>query len=434
MTHTNLFQRSAFTRRGFISVAGGTLAVATLAACSGGGGSTSDDPNAEVAFWSYTGINAKDNVAEYLAKMPDAKVKLTEVGSTVETATALTAALAGGKVPDLVMIQNDDLPQFVANPGNFLDLRTLGGDDVADAYLDWAASAATAEDGSVVAIPTDVGGLGFAYRADLFEQAGLPTDPAEVAAMWSDWDAFIAMGEKYTAATGKPFVDNIETSVFFSTVNQVSEKYYSPDGEVVYDSNPQVEEAFKVAVDTYDAGISAGIAAWSSGWAPGRANGAFAVTIAPSWILSGIKTDAPDTAGNWRVASVPGVGGNWGGSVIAIPARAANPEAAWQYIKTMMSAEGQTDHFSQSGTFPAAKDAVSSDTVRAYTDPFFGDSKIGEVMATSVEQFPSFYNGPDTTAINGALLNTLVELESGNVTSDKAWSTALDTAKQAIGG
>ncbi|SMH42689.1 cellobiose transport system substrate-binding protein [Rathayibacter oskolensis] len=432
MTQTTIFQ-SAFSRRGFISVAGGTLAVATLAACSSGGGS-SDDPNAEVAFWSFTGINAKDNVTEYLAKMPDAKVKLTEVGSTVETATALTAALAGGKVPDLVMIQNDDLPQFVANPGNFLDLRTLGGDDVASAYLDWAASAATAEDGSVIAIPTDVGGLGFAYRADLFEQAGLPTDPAEVAAMWSDWPAFIAMGEKYTAATGKPFVDNIETSVFFSTVNQVSEKYYSPDGEVVYDSNPQVEEAFKVAVDTYDAGISAGIAAWSSGWAPGRANGAFAVTIAPSWILSGIKTDAPDTAGNWRVASVPGVGGNWGGSVIAIPARAANPEAAWQYIKTMMSAEGQTDHFESSGTFPAAKEAVSSDAVRAYTDPFFGDSKIGEVMATSVEQFPSFYNGPDTTAINGALLNTLVELESGNVSSGEAWTTALATAKEAIGG
>nr|WP_302051508.1 extracellular solute-binding protein [Rathayibacter sp. VKM Ac-2835] len=369
-----------------------------------------------------------------MAKMPDAKIKLSEVGSTTETATALTAALAGGKVPDLVMIQNDDLPQFVANSSNFLDLRTLGGDDVASAYLPWAASAATADDGSVVGVPTDVGGLGFAYRADLFEAAGLPTDPAEVAEMWKDWPSFIAMGEKYTEATGKPFVDNIETSVFFSTVNQVSEKYYSPDGELVYDTNPQVKDAFQVAVDTKDAGISAGIAAWSSGWAPGRANGAFAVTIAPSWILAGIKTDAPDTAGNWRVTSVPGVGGNWGGSVIAIPARAEHPEAAWQYIETMMSAEGQTDHFAASGTLPAATEAVASDEVRNYTDPFFGDSKIGEVMATSVEQFPSFYNGPDTTPINGALLNTLVELEAGNVTSDKAWTTALDTAKQAIGG
>ncbi|TFD87068.1 extracellular solute-binding protein [Cryobacterium lactosi] len=410
------------------------LTVALAGCSSGGGGGTSDDPNAEVSFWSFTGINAKDNVADYLEKMPDAKIKLTEVGSTTETATALTAALAGGKVPDLIMIQNDDLPKFVESSSNFLDLRTLGGDDIADDYLDWAASAATAEDGSVIGIPTDVGGLGFAYRADLFAEAGLPTEPDEVAAMWKDWPSFIAMGEKYTAATGMPFVDNIETSVFFSTVNQVSEKYYSPEGELVYDTNPQVKDAFDVAVDTYDAGISAGIAAWSSGWAPGRANGAFAVTVAPSWILSGIKTDAPDTAGDWRIASVPGVGGNWGGSVIAIPARAEHPEAAWQYIKTMLSAEGQEEHFAQSGTFPAATSAVASQAVLDYTDPFFGDSKIGEVMATSVQQFPSFYNGPDTTPINGALLNTLVEVESGNVTAGEAWKTALTTAKQAIGG
>lgn len=417
-----------------IAATAAALTLALSGCGSNSGGSTSDDPNAEASFWSFTGVNAKDNVAEYLKKVPDAKIKLTEVGSTTETATALTAALAGGKVPDLIMIQNDDLPKFVENSSNFLDLRTLGGDDIATDYLDWAADAATAEDGSVIGIPTDVGGLGFAYRADLFEAAGLPSEPDEVAAAWNDWPAFIAMGEKYTAATGKPFVDNIETSVFFSTVNQVSEKYYSPEGELVYDTNPQVKDAFQVALDTHEAGISAGIAAWSSGWAPGRANGAFAVTVAPSWILSGIKTDAPDTAGDWRIASVPGVGGNWGGSVIAIPARAENPEAAWQYIKTMLSAEGQEDHFVKSGTFPAATSAVESQVVLDYTDPFFGDSKIGEVMATSVQKFPSFYNGPDTSPINAALLNTLIEVESGNVPSGEAWETALDSAKQAIGG
>ena len=100
---------------------------------------------------------------------------------------------------------------------------------------------------------------------------------AEVAALWSDWDGFLATGEKYTAATGKPFVDNVETSVFYSTINQVTEKYYSPDGELVYDTNPQVEDAFDTAVQAHDAGISAGIAAFSSGWGPGRANGAFAI-------------------------------------------------------------------------------------------------------------------------------------------------------------
>lgn len=411
----------------------GALAL-VLTGCSSGGSASDGDPNAEFEFWSFTGIGQQDSVDRYLEKNPDAKVKLSEVGSTTETATALTAALAGGKVPDLVMIQNDDLPKFVENPGNFVDLRTLGGDDIGDQYLDWAIDAATGEDGSIIGIPTDVGGLSFAYRADLFEAAGLPTDPEEVAAMWSTWDGFIEMGKKYTEATGQPFVDNVETTVFFSTVNQVSEKYYSPSGELVFDTNPEVEDAFQVAVDTYEAGISAGIAAWSSGWAPGKANGAFAVTTAPSWILSGLKNDAPDTEGKWRIASLPGVGGNWGGSVIAIPARAEHPEAAWQYIETMLSPEGQTEHFKDTGTMPAAKDALESEAVLSYTDPFFGDSAIGTVMSDSVLQFNSFYNGPDTSAIGGALLNALVDMEAGNVPPANAWTTGVDSAKAAIGG
>lgn len=412
----------------------GALAL-LVSGCSGGGsGQASADPNAEVEFWSFTGIGQQDSVDRYLEKMPDAKIKLSEVGSTTETATALTAALAGGKVPDLVMIQNDDLPKFVENTSNFIDLRTLGGDDVGAPYLDWAVNAATGEDGSIIGIPTDVGGLSFAYRTDLFEAAGLPTDPAEVAAMWSSWDDFIAMGKKYTAATGKPFVDNVETSIFFSTVNQVTEKYYSPEGEIVFETNPQVQDAYNVAVETYEAGISAGIAAWSSGWAPGKANGSFAVTTAPSWMLAGIENDAPDTKGLWRIASLPEVGGNWGGSVIAIPARAKNPAGAWQYIQTMLSPEAQTEHFKETGTFPAATDALESDEVLSYTNPFYGDSPIGDIISKSVLGFNSFYNGPDTSAIGAALLNSLVDMEAGNVSPDDAWQVGVDNANAAIGG
>ncbi|MFT4279949.1 ABC transporter substrate-binding protein [Microbacterium sp.] len=418
-----------------ITVATLGVVALTLTACSGGGGSPKDgDPNAQFEFWSFTGIGQKDAVNAYLEKKPDAKVKLSEVGSTTETATALTAALAGGKVPDLVLIQGDDLPKFVANPGNFIDLRTLGGDDLGEGYLDWAVDASTAEDGSFICLPTDVGGLGLAYRADLFEKAGLPTDPDEVAAAWSTWDDFIALGEKYTEATGEPFVDNVSTTIFFAAVNQVSQKYYSADGKTIYADNPEVKDAFQVGVDAYEAGISAHIDAWSTGWGPGKANGAFAVTTAPSWILSGLKNDAPDTAGKWRVTSLPGIGGNWGGSCLAIPARAKNPAGAWQYIQTMQSPEGQIEHFERSGTFPAADAALESDAVKGYTDEFFGDSPIGRVISDSVLNFRSFYNGPDTSAIGGAFLNALIAMEAGNTAPADAWQTGVDAADQAVAG
>src|SRR5688500_8044 len=86
-------------------------------------GSSADSKTFE--FWSFTGINQKIDVEAYKKKHPDINVKLTEVGTTVETAQALTAALAGGKVPDLVLIQGDDLPKFMQSPDNFVDLTTF---------------------------------------------------------------------------------------------------------------------------------------------------------------------------------------------------------------------------------------------------------------------------------------------------------------------
>ena len=39
----------------------------------------------------------------------------------------------------------------------------------------------------------------------------------------------------------------------------------------------------------------------------------------------------------WDIATIPGGSGNWGGSYLAIPKRAKNPKAAWNYITEMQS-------------------------------------------------------------------------------------------------
>lgn len=411
-----------------------TVAALSTTACSssnGGGGGGSDSLDFE--FWSFTGIGQQEDVDRYLADNPDVKIKLTEVGSSQETAQALTTALAGGKVPDLVLIQGDDLPKFVENPQNFIDLNTLGAGDIESDYVPWVYQQAVASDGASIGVPTDAGGMAMAYRADLLEEAGLPSGIDEVTAEWSTWEDFIDFGVKYVDVTGKPFLDNVSTSVFFDTVNQVTEKYYSPDGEVVYDTNPQVKDAFDLAVTAYEAGIGADLAAFSAGWTAGKGNGDFAAMAAPSWMLSGIKTDAPDTAGDWRVVAVPGVAGNWGGSYLAIPARAKNPDAAWAYIKAMQSPEAQLEKFNESGTLATTVEALAAPEVQEYGDEFFGDSRIGAVMSDSITQFTPFLNGPDTGAIGTGLQNALISMEDGTVAPADAWKTALNNVDQALG-
>ncbi|WP_264292641.1 extracellular solute-binding protein [Tessaracoccus defluvii] len=325
------------------------------------------------------------------------------------------------------------MPKFVENPQNFVDLNTLGAEEIAGDYLEWSWSAATALNGAHIGVPTDVGGMAVAYRTDLFEAAGLPTDSTSVSALWPTWDDFIKVGEAYVAQTGKKFVDNSSQSIFFQAVNQVEAKYYSPDGDLIYDSNPEIKAAFDLALKADASGISARLAGWSDGWNTGMGKGDFAVMAAPSWMLGSIRSNAPDTSGLWGVAEIPEKAGNWGGSYLAIPAGAKNPQAAWEYIKEMQSPESQLEHFVTSGALPTTPGVYADPALLEYRDPFFPDAPIGQIYTASVEAMSPFFIGPESGPIGTEFINAVVAVEGGSLSADEAWQKALDNIKLAIG-
>ncbi|WP_227497086.1 ABC transporter substrate-binding protein [Planctomonas psychrotolerans] len=411
------------------------LSAGILTGCSNSsqGGSNADANSFE--FWSFTGIGQGEQVEAYTAENPDITIDLTEVGQSGETAQALTTALAGGQVPDLVLIQGDELPRFVANPGNFHDLREFGADEIADDYLDWVIEQPTAEGGEIIGIPTDVGGMAMAYRTDLFEAAGFPTDRDEVSALWPTWDDFIATAEKYTAATGEPFMDNASTTVFYQAVNQVSEKYYDNDTrELNFDTNPQVKEAFELGIEAATSGTTARTPIFTEAWTAGLQNGAFAVTSAPSWMLGSIESNAPDTAGLWDIATVPVGAGNWGGSFLAIPAGADNPEAAWEYIKATQSPESQLGHFLESGSLPTTPEVYDDPELLGTTDPFFSDAPIGSIYTESLLGVDPFYIGPDSGVIGAELQAAIDNVDYADGDPAAAWDAAVTNVGNAIGG
>ncbi|MEU4789375.1 ABC transporter substrate-binding protein [Micromonospora tulbaghiae] len=412
-----------------------TTATAVIAAAAlllaGCGGSDGESDSKTFEFWSFANINQKADVDVYTKAHPDVRVKLTEVGSTTETAQALTAALAGGKVPDLVLIQADDLPKFMQSPDNFVDLTTLGANDIKGNYLDWVMAQSTTKDGKIIGVPTDVGGLAVAYRTDLFKAAGLPTDRDEVSKLWTTWDEFINVGKQYVQKTGKPFVDNTPTSVFFQAVNQGSQRYYSADRKLDYD-NEQVKAAFDVTLKAFDAGISAKQGSFSSGWTAAMKKGDYAVVCSPSWMLSQMKTNAPETNGKWDIATIPGGSGNWGGSFLAIPKRAKNAKAAWNYISEMQSPKGQLDHFLMQGSLPTTPSVYTDPQLVGKTDPFFSNAPIGKIYTQSVLGIKPFYFGPQDGPIGTEFLNTLTSVEQGKVAPANAWNTALTNVKNAV--
>ena len=412
-----------------------TAAALLVAGCSSGSGSASGssaDDGKTFDFWSFTGINQKQGVAEFTKKHPEVDVKLTEVGSTTETAQALTAGLAGGKVPDLVLIQGDDLPKFMQNPDNFVDLNTLGADKMKGDYLDWVISQSTTQDGKVIGIPTDVGGLAVAYRTDLFKKAGLPTDRDEVSKLWPDWPSFLRVAQQYKEATGKPFLDNAATSVYFQAVNQGSERYYDSARNPSFDKNPQVKAAFDLALSFIGAGVIAKQSTFTNGWTAAMNKGDYAVISAPSWMLTSIRQNAPKTKGKWDIAEIPGGSGNWGGSYLAIPKRAKHPQAAWKYISEQQSPEGELTHFLASGALPSTPEVYTDPRLVKQTDPFFSGAPTGKIYTQSLTGLKPFYIGIDDAAIGNEFLNALGSVEQGKLAPDKAYATAVKNAQNAV--
>ncbi|MEY2849218.1 MAG: hypothetical protein RI885_1885 [Actinomycetota bacterium] len=407
-----------------------TAALTLLAGCSSGGGDDTAD-TVTLDVWLFGGMGLDEVVAQYEEDNPGIDINVKGANSD-EQAQALTTALAGGSVPDVAAIEGSYLAKFKAQPQNFVDMRTLGADEIADTYLDWRWDQGVAADGEVIGIPTDVGGLAMAYRTDLFAAAGLPTNRDEVGALWSTWDDFMAVGEQYKAATGKGMIDTVVAAVYNASVRQGSEQYYGDDDELIYETNDQVRTSFDRAIEAIP--FSSQIKPFSEEWNAGMNNGDFAVLSAPSYMMTYIKQQAPDTAGKWDIATVPGNSGSAGGSQLTIPAKSDNPEEAYDFITWLLAPEQQLTVFQTNGNFPTTPELYDTPDIQDFTNDFFGGAPVGQIYSASVQSVEPIYEGPEHRVIETALVNVMDEVEAGQVDKADAWDTALTTVETALKG
>ena len=151
-------------------------------------------------------------------------------------------------------------------------------------------------------------------------------DRAAVSALWPTWDKFIAVGKRFqkNAPKGVSFID-AGSNVFNAIIGQLNPAYYDAHGKVVVGSNPKVKAAWKTTMSAIQAHETAGLAAFSNDWNTGFKKGTFATVTCPAWMMGYIQGQAPKHKGKWDIASVPGGGGNWGGSFLTIPKQGSMP-------------------------------------------------------------------------------------------------------------
>ncbi len=384
-----------------------------------------------VTIWSFGNVIRPELVTEYEAAHPDISIVVKKSELDPHHNSLITAMLAKN-TPDIAAIEVSYSGYFRSYPKYFTDLRTLGASDMQSDYLDWRWDQGVADNGAVIGIPTDVGGAAIAYRTDLFKAAGLPTDPTSVSALWPTWDKYIAVGEKYKAKTKKSFLDSSGT-VYAAILNQGTQKYYDRSGNLIYSSNAQVKTAFNGTSKALASGIGSNISQFTSDWNVGMNKGTFATIIAPAWMMDYIKQQAPATKGKWNIASLPGGGGNIGGSQLSIPASAKHPQEAMDFMKWYLSPAMQLRVFKTYGLFPSTKTLYDDPAVKNYTDPFFSNAPVGAIYTKGALALKPIFEGRKERQIDNIFGQALSRIALKKQTAAAAWQQALSEIKNTVG-
>ncbi|MEU2503275.1 extracellular solute-binding protein [Streptomyces sp. NPDC007863] len=411
-----------------------------LAACGSGASDTaSDKPGGKVTvtvdlFGSF-GYKEAGLYAEYEKLHPEVTIKQTDTEDEADYWKSLQTRLAGGG--GLADVQGIEVGRIASvtqqQADRFEDLRKYGADGLKSQFAEAKWAAATGKNGEVLGLGTDVGPEAMCYRTDLFEQAGLPTDRAELAKKWSTWDGYLELGKQYKAkAPAKSaWLDSVG-SLYSIMIGQEKERYYDASGALIWETNPALKTAWETSVEASAAGLSAKLDQWSPQWNQAFAAGSFATIPCPAWMLGYIKGQAGETGkGKWDIATLPGGAGNWGGSYLAVPRAAQHKKEAYELVKWLTAPEQQAKIFAKQGNFPSSTGAIAE--VAGTTDPYFSGAPIGQIFGDAAKAAPVQVLGIHDQNISQQITNALSEVERKGLAPEKAWENAKKGVANTLG-
>lgn len=390
-----------------------TLLSLGLVACGGDGNADNEADGGPITLTvaTFNEFGYEDLLKEYDELHDDITVEHTKADTADNARDALRNSLgADSGAADVEAVEVDWLTEFLQYPDKFADLSDPA---VEGRWLDWKVEAATTEDGKLVGYGTDIGPEAVCYRADLLEQAGLPSEREEFAAFIGDtWDSYFDAGREFVANSDAAWFDSAE-ALWQGVVNQVEVPYEEPDGTVIATENPEIKGLFEqvLQASTTD-GLSAGLGQWSQDWSDAFQRDSFATMLCPGWMLGVIEGNATGVEG-WDIANVfPGGGGNWGGSYLTVPAQGDHVGEATALAAWLTAPEQQLKAFASKGTFPSQVDALDSPELLESTNAFFNDAPTGQILADRAKAVTvQPYKGANYFQINTALRDALTRVD-----------------------
>lgn len=407
---------ASLTLRSFLGLLLSLSFLMTLTAC--GGGNT--DGKVHLTMW-YWNRSISDNLIKQVnQRFPNIEleaVKINDYDNKVRTAMA-----GRNGVPDIMGI-NSNISTYFPDEDQFVDLRTLGADEVKSQYLEWKWNLGIAPDGKMIGFPMDTGPTALFYRADLFAKAGLPTDPQAVSAQIKTWDDYIQAGEKMKTATqGKIFMFDNAGTIYTQMLAQSPKQYFEPSGTYIADQQ-HIKQYWNEAAKAAKLGLSSKTPLWGASWNQAMSNGLVASFVGAVWMKQVLQDAAPKTAGKWRIAYAPGGAGNNGGSFLGITQYSQYPKEAFEVVKWLQSPENQLVGYKDMQLYPSTLSTLDDPSMHQ-KEAFYGNEDTTTIFSDTAKKVPQFYLGPANDIVNSALNDQISLIDYQNMNPDQAWISA----------
>ncbi len=433
--------RKTMTRRS-LAVVAAAAALGLVAGCGGsgaadtGGGIKDGKVTITMGLYGVMGFKEAGLLERYEKEHPNVTIKAEIAGDEQTYYTALQTHLAAGSgLKDIQGIEVGRAKELVdTRATTFADLSKVPG---TGHFLPWKQNQVTTADKKVIGLGTDIGPMAVCYRKDLFAQAGLPTDREKVAELWAgDWSKYVDAGRKFKSGfkgDGVAFMDSA-SGLFNAMIYGSSRQFYDTKGELIHRKNPVVTGAWDLAAEAASADLTAKLRQFQPGWDPGLANGTFATTVCPAWMLAHISEKAgPKNKGKWDVAKAP-KGANWGGSFLGVMEQSPVKDEAKKLVAWLTAPEQQAYLFEKLGNFPSSEKALKAPEVADAKSEYFSSAPIGEIFGAAAREIPDKQVlGRKDGTIKDIFSQGLTLIEAQGKSKDAAWKTTDDRIKKATG-
>ena len=290
---------------------------------------TNTDLSGTLEVWGWT-TDPEYQIEAFEKAYPNVTVNYTMIGTDYDTKmqTIVDNRTEG---PDVFYADVKTVKNYIESDA----WETLNADpyniDVSDSE-DYTVKLGSDSDGNVKALSYQATPGGFWYKRDLAKKYLGTDDPDEISEMLSTTDGMLDVAEKLKEGS------NGETHMFASYKDLWQFANYGMrslawvDGDK-FQMDDYIPEFFDLAKTVRDNGYDAKIDTWSEAWYASCADDSVFGYAEPTWGLQYvIQTGAPDSEGNWGLASMPAAYFN-GGSYLGIYQESQNKELAAEYVK-----------------------------------------------------------------------------------------------------